>query len=506
MKDTRVPDWYNTNRQPAFIRHGAGPMNAPFGTPKYPWGNMPALNILQLKDNEGETEVNRDFKLLFAASGDLRNAIKSVDGLPHGYKGECVAVLNDKDLTIVARNAIMLMIALRFPPKAAVPMIIHLWYSALLPAVMVDTIQSDILPLFQDVCSKIEDKPQNSLQAKTFNFDGRKLRMVLKKQEWDQLVKFCQVPPGLTASEAQIIRRRIMLAPERVDFQDKVMLDLTKAGRQGEMYFRERGILLPHSCSTKDFDTPNPASPRGGWSYPDYMKNAPPATADEFGAIFYYIRNLLLRFCGIVQSSQISFHLLCVDATLLGDYPYVDDMKFDRIEISNICDGEFVGPPICIDRFSRLLKPRSENPHATLLMLFLNAAAATEYVHNSDSNAQETEVAMDRLAHYMPYDEASLLNAVLHTSRTGVEHPILVHRASCAAKLKDWVNYFDIFIRETNIPEFAQLCGLVIKEEHTIVQPWPYLVRLTTTRQEFEILMASERSGHERYIEFRRVE
>lgn len=258
MKDTWVPDWYNTNRQPAFIGHGGGPMNAPFGTPKYPWGIMPALDILQLKDNEGETEVNRDFKLLFAASGDLRNATKSIDGLPQGYKRECVAVLNDKDLTIVARNAIMLMIALRFPPKAAVPMIIHLWYSALLPAVMVDTIQSDILPLIRDVCSKIENKLQNSLQAKTFNFDGRKLRMVLKKQEWDQLVKFCQVPPGMTASEAQIIRRRIMLAPERIDYQDKVMFELTKAGRQGETYFREKGILLPYGCSTKDFDTPNP--------------------------------------------------------------------------------------------------------------------------------------------------------------------------------------------------------------------------------------------------------
>lgn len=61
-------------------------------------------------------------------------------------------------------------------------------------------------------------------------------------------------------------------------------------------------------------------------------------------------------------------------------------------------------------------------------------------------------------------------------------------------------------MRETYIPELAQLCGLAIKEKHTIVQPWSYLVRPTTTKQEFEILMASETSGHERYIEFRRVE
>jgi hypothetical protein len=257
MKGTWKPEWYRNDYEPAFISNG--PPLAMFGTKKYLWGNMPALDILQLRDNESETgAMNHNFNLLFAASGDLRNTVKTIVGLPDGYKGGCVAVLNDKEFIIVARNAIMLFIALQYEPGTAVPMIIHMWYSALLPSPMMQAIQSDILPMIEQVCDKIKDKPNGVAQAKTFDIDGRKLRIVLKKEDWIRLAKFCQVPGGLNAKDAQQIRRRIMLAPERVDYRDRAMLHLPKGVRQGEMHFRDTGILLPYGCSTKDFTIPNP--------------------------------------------------------------------------------------------------------------------------------------------------------------------------------------------------------------------------------------------------------
>ncbi|KAJ6282177.1 hypothetical protein J3E71DRAFT_361124 [Bipolaris maydis] len=258
-----------------------------FGNRKYLWGNMPALDILQLQNNEGGTcATSHDFNLLFAASGDLRNVIKTIVGLPEGYQGECVAVLNDMDFIIVARNAIMLLIALQFEHDIAVPMIIHLWYSALLPRVMVQAIQSTILPMIEHVCQKIKNKPDGALQVKTFEISGRKLSITLKKDEWARLARFCQVP---------------------VDYRDRALLNMPAGVRQGEMHFRHTGILLPYGCSTTDFDTPNPtlffsndwlmednASPRDGWLFDEYMKNAPAAKADEFGAIFFHIRGLLM--------------------------------------------------------------------------------------------------------------------------------------------------------------------------------------------------------------------
>jgi hypothetical protein len=174
MKGTWMPQWYRSGRQPAFVGNSA-PL-AMFGKKKYLWGNMPALNILQLQHNETETyATSHDFNLLFAASGDLRNVIKTIVGLPEGYKGQCAAVLNDMVFNIVARNVIMLLIALHFEPEIAVPMIIHLWYSALLPFCMMQAIQSSILPMIECVCQKIKDKPNSALHAKTFETGGRKL-------------------------------------------------------------------------------------------------------------------------------------------------------------------------------------------------------------------------------------------------------------------------------------------------------------------------------------------
>ncbi|KAF2867048.1 hypothetical protein BDV95DRAFT_622662 [Massariosphaeria phaeospora] len=256
-------------------------------------------------------------------------------------------------------------------------------------------------------------------QAKTFETNDRKLRIVLKKDDWIRLALFCQVPKGLTAETAQQIRHRVTLAPERVDYRDRAMLQLPNGVCQGEMHFRHTGVLLPYSCSINDFTIPNPtllqsnewpmkdsASPRDGWLINDYMKFALPAKADAFGAIFFYVRGLLLKFCGQLLSSNVSFRIFNMDARDLGGF--VDGMKFDRVEISNICDTSFLGPHVCLQVFSPLLKPKSQNPNATLLMLFLNAAVEADRFLNPHGDFQEVEIAIKRVNKYLPLDVSQL--------------------------------------------------------------------------------------------------
>jgi hypothetical protein len=261
MKDSWSPEWHVKNRLPAFIDNGSHTAQfgqEKFGQKKYLWGNIPALDVLNLAENEGATVNERDFALLFAASGDLRNVVKTIAGLEADHKGKCTVVINDMDFDIVARNAIMLLVSLYYEVEVAVPMIIHIWYSALLPLEMLQALQSDILPLIEDTCNKIANKARTSLQAKTFTIRGRRLRLVLKKEEWTRLVTFFQVPEGLSADSAQAIRRRITLAPSRIDYRERAMLHWPPALRVGETYFRESGILLPYGCSVAAFDTPNP--------------------------------------------------------------------------------------------------------------------------------------------------------------------------------------------------------------------------------------------------------
>jgi hypothetical protein len=150
------------------------------------------------------------------------------------------------------------MLALRLGPQTSTLMIIHLWYSAMIPATMNKILETNVLPLIEDVYAKIKDKPASSIQAKNFGLSHGTLRVVLKKEQWCQLVSFFQVPEGLTREAANAVRRLITLNPSRVDHLDRALYRLSPGKRTGTVKFRTDGILLPFGCSTEMFDTPNP--------------------------------------------------------------------------------------------------------------------------------------------------------------------------------------------------------------------------------------------------------
>ncbi|KAF1946434.1 hypothetical protein EJ02DRAFT_418542 [Clathrospora elynae] len=510
-KECQIAD-RSYHKKTSFI--GGAPL-APFGTRKFLWGNMPAIDMLNTNDHESEEELaNQNIELLFAASGDLRNVVKTVVGLPESYGGECTAVLNDKELIIVARNAIMLLIALYFDPEVSVPMIIHLWYSASIPGAMVQALQSHILPLVEEVCGKVKDKSAGSVQAKTFTINGRKLRVVLKKEEWFEFAKYFTVPKTLTADEANVMRRRVTVAPERIDYRERAMLQWPGALRLVDMNFRQEGVFLPFGCSLEAFDTPNPynkwpmkdsSTPRDGWHHSEYMKYAPAAKEDEHGAVFFYVRSLLLKFCSRIRNLNISIQLSSVNAQNLGRY--VRNLKFDRIEISNICDHGYLGPHECLQIFSSLLKSRSANPKATLLVLFMNAAPETEHEHINKSPAKmraSMELDRKRLEGYMPIDKA-IFATICNANDLG-RHPDFVRRSGCNEMLKNWDQWFETFKYETGFVQVAASCGLKTKGENTIIEAWPYTVRPETTKKELDVLRASGTTGYERYLELVKAE
>ncbi len=182
----------------------------------------------------------------------------SLAGLPASYTGHCEVVVNDRDPDVVARNAILLLVALHFSPEVATSTMLHVWYSALISTDMLRSLQDSILPLIQDVCIKIQAKPAQSLLSKTWTFGSRSLRLVLTKQEWDRLPSYFEVPNGLSMAQAQAIRVSTTLAPERKDFLDRALLNQPPAWRACTVKFRKDGILLPFGSTRKELDTPNP--------------------------------------------------------------------------------------------------------------------------------------------------------------------------------------------------------------------------------------------------------
>ena len=168
-------------------------------------------------------------------------------------------VVNDKDFDIVARNAIILLIALvREDEGEAIDCILHLWYSAMITPKHSELLTTHIYPMIDEVYQKVKDRFAQSELSKKFTFGDRSLRLTLKKAEWKALLSFFSPPSGLSTEQAQQIRRATTLAPERVDYRHRKMLTQSVVDRVSENRFREDGILLPFGCSRAEYSVPNP--------------------------------------------------------------------------------------------------------------------------------------------------------------------------------------------------------------------------------------------------------
>ena len=137
-------------------------------------------------------------------------------------------------------------------------MMLHVWYSALVPADLLHTLRAGVLPLIQDVCEKIQSKQAQSLLSKTWTVGGRSLRLVLSRRQWDRLPSYFEVPASLSAAQAQAVRAATVLAPERRDYLDRALLIKPLTWRVCAMKFCKDGLLLPFGWSQKEFRTPNP--------------------------------------------------------------------------------------------------------------------------------------------------------------------------------------------------------------------------------------------------------
>lgn len=184
--------------------------------------------------------------------------MKSLAGLPPLYSGNCEVVINDRDFDIVARNAILLLTALHFDPAEAAPIMLHVWYSALVPEQMLRSLQERLLPSIREVCAKIQEKPETSLLSKTWACGSRSLRLVLQKAIWDHLPSYLQVSEGMSTAQARYVMTSSTLAPERRDYVERAFYTRPPPWRVCITKFRQDGILLPFGSPRREFDTPNP--------------------------------------------------------------------------------------------------------------------------------------------------------------------------------------------------------------------------------------------------------
>lgn len=508
-KKTWQPAWVLENRTPAFIGTGIGET---FGATKYLWGNVPAFDVIELGSNEGENYA-KDLRILFAASGDLRNVIKTIAHLPSSYNHLLEVTLNDRDFDIVSRNLILLLVALVVGNSdEAVDCIIHLWYSALVRESDIHILQTRIRPLIEDVCDKIKNKSSKALLGKTWTFGHCSLRIVFVQSSWNRLLTFFNHPTVLTTEQAQKIRATTTLAHSRRDYRDRYMTCLSPIQRVSFNKFRQDGLLLPFGFPRHDFRRPNPtffqtadtwpmkdnADPLNGWSLKEVLNTeSGAATADTYGKLFFHLRDLLRSFLDRISCSRISFQIFHLDASSLPSH--LDRDSFSRVDVSNISDMGWLGIHRTLDLMIPLLQTPAQNPHATMITLFMNAV-------------EETLTDEDRMQGLTLHSRATrdLLNYLPpNGTRNSKYDPALIKFNVGRELVGTYDHIFDRFMKDFEFQTAGQVFDAMMKEKHTIIEKWPYRLKLRPgqpgAQDEFDRCMRQSVSGKERYVEWKRV-
>jgi hypothetical protein len=175
--------------------------------------------------------------------------------------------INDREFEVVARNAVILLLALTVQDTKTAPdpsedaeNLIHLWYSAFLYPALITELHTRVKQLIDSVCNQIAQKSSKTLLGKTWTFtSGNSLRLVLRKEDWFALQTYLDVPTELTKEEAGAIRAAVTLAPERADYRDRwYFKEQTPSMRIAKRRFQEDGLLLPFGHPRVGFNIPNP--------------------------------------------------------------------------------------------------------------------------------------------------------------------------------------------------------------------------------------------------------
>lgn len=136
-------------------------------------------------------------------------------------------------------------------------------------------------------------------------------------------------------------------------------------------------------------------------------------------------------------------------------------------------------------------------------MLFLNAVG--EVYHNSEQNSrQRFKESMQLILKFIPVNPMTIIN-MMADGTGGMSTPEMIRISSCYTMFGNFENAFDTFLKDVQLHKLLKKHGMMVKEKHTIIEPWPLRVTENTSKEDFEIRCATTHTGCERYMEFERL-
>ncbi|KAF5385772.1 hypothetical protein D9615_002205 [Tricholomella constricta] len=492
-----LPAWATEKRNPAFMETNTGGLSDglthdSFGLPfAYLWGNLPAVDCLHLSENERVSASRMDLKLCFAASGDIRNLVKSVNGLPADYEGKCDIVFNDLNPLVVGHNLVVLWALLNseLAIDDAAELALHLMYSSCLTPNMAAFLSKSI-----DLITGLSPSKETAIPVR-----GRgELHARLTSDELGVTLDMLRSRYGVRA--ASYAYSKIMCSRERQDYTDRHLFALEPGHRLAFTRYRKSGILAPYSLDTSHFEEPNRLlySPGGDWLMRDsdspltgwdlalvlaYGQNHGVDRADVYGCLFFYVKNELAKFATKLRDLKISITLTRLDAQTVpdiirrGELPPFSLGCFDRIETSNIAD--YIPVPNILRDWSPLLN--RHNKFAVLLVYFMNWQMRKRVMPNVPREKNLTE----KYASIMGLD---LRRALLGQGPTS---PSLIRFVEGMSVFTDDYEAFQSFLKGHEVDKVAAGCNLRLRIIHRI-HPKRAGVPLAALRQSVPDISKSE--------------
>ncbi|KIY66977.1 hypothetical protein CYLTODRAFT_422920 [Cylindrobasidium torrendii FP15055 ss-10] len=534
------PDWLRERRNPTFVDPSAGPgwaANAQFGRGMHLWGNIPGLDVLNLSKNEGmDAAKTRDFALAFAACGDLRSTIRTINELPSDYSGAISVLLNDRNPYIMARNLTIILILTtlgdqgQVSTELACEYALHVWYSTFLPQSYIDVITS-LLPRLSAI-SKAPTTPVTLSSTSTLFAD-------LAHDTWT--VIFSTMTKIYEPADASKAFNGVMNTPFRVDYVHRFYAHLKPGHRAAFQKWRTAGIVLPHGEVDTHFGIPNAwlfgqddngqlefnlsdsANPLRGWNMSDILaagKTHSVPESDIIGATFFYIKDQLVEFATRLRRFNVKFVLTDKDAlqlpNLLASIPSAP-RTFDRIEVSNITDSNYCKVAPVLSAFGPLLN--SSNPHATLIALFMNWTTdqhAGSLMFGSPDNPNFGG-AFAQMKQQLPKLSAKLALDTASDSSFGFNpqmHPNMLHIFRNADAFNESSKEFLQYLSRFEAPQAAKRVGLKMRLVNTIAPPRRHvplgskhnvIVQVRDEDEWYKIACLDDSTYAERYVEWEKA-
>ncbi|KAF8891944.1 hypothetical protein CPB84DRAFT_1368633 [Gymnopilus junonius] len=474
----RSPDW-----QPAWIRELRSPSfmsNSPtwvipqnerqFALDLHIWGNIPAMDTLNLANNEGSLVTQSNLALAYVASGDLRNVVRTVNELPSDFSGELTVLLNDREPMIVLRNILLLMILGTVEDVTeAADIAIHFWSSAFVQAPHLATHSRVILEFAQALQ---EDDSFFVNLGNDSNIGG-----IISSSTKNLLYNLSILEMKMEDANREL--HRVRFEPTRQDRHHRTYCRLQPSHRLAFLEYRRFGIVLPFGAANNNFNTPNKflfspdgqwlqddmASPLESWNIEDVVaagKAHGAQPADIYGCLYFYLSEQFRIFADRLRKFKISFKIYTVDARQLaknlGDGIYesqglTKDTVFDRIDVSNIIDTEYVGIPNVLADWAPFLN--KNNKCAAILGYSMNWVP--KQYNSEPGNAARV----------------SITPKLINMGRIGVGknfHPDLIPAwFKYYVALYDNSAAFEEYLKKQGTNEASRRAGVKRRSKHTVV-------------------------------------